>query len=102
MNYKIREHALQKIPFTIIVGKKEIENETVSIRVFGEQNQETIKLDDFLKKIKNSCRMPWYMSNWDVIKFFLNFKLKNMKLRRGHIFTKTWINQIEAVDKVQL
>ena len=58
MNYKIREHALQKIPFTIIVGKKEIENETVSIRVFGEQNQETIKLDDFLKKIKNSCRMP--------------------------------------------
>ena len=58
MNYKIREHALQKIPFTIIVGKKEIENESVSIRVFGEQNQETIKLDDFLKKIKNSCRMP--------------------------------------------
>ena len=58
INYKIREHALQKVPYTLVVGKKEIETQTVSVRKFGENSQKVLKFDDFLKKIKISCRAP--------------------------------------------
>ena len=57
INYKIREHALQKIPFTIVVGNKEVQNKTVTVRTFGKFEQETIKFSDFLKKIKISCSL---------------------------------------------
>ena len=63
INYKIREHALQKVPYTLVVGRKEIETQTVSLRKFGQNSQEILKLDDFFKKIKTSCRVPESMSN---------------------------------------
>jgi len=63
ISYKIREHALQKVSHTLVVGRKEIETQTVSLRKFGQNSQEILRLDDFFKKIKTSCRVPESMSN---------------------------------------
>ena len=57
LNYKIRESSLEKIPLIAIIGEKEVENNTVTIREFGIDKQVTLSIDDLIKKIKNSCRI---------------------------------------------
>ncbi len=46
INSKIRDHAMQKIPVILIVGRKEAEDKTVTLRFRGEERQETIPLSD--------------------------------------------------------
>ncbi|MEE2694855.1 MAG: threonine--tRNA ligase [Pseudomonadota bacterium] len=58
LNYKIRELSLEKIPFLIVIGEKEVENKTVVLRLLGSKKQEVLDVDEFIKKIKNSCRIP--------------------------------------------
>ncbi|MDO8226194.1 threonine--tRNA ligase [Bacillus cabrialesii] len=50
IGYKIREAQMQKIPYMLVVGDQEAENGAVNVRKYGEQNSETISLDDFVKK----------------------------------------------------
>ena len=57
LNYKIREFSLQKIPFIGVVGEKEVTNNTLNIRELGSEKQYSIQIDEFIKKIKNSCRI---------------------------------------------
>ena len=57
LNYKIRELSSQKINFIGVIGDKEVENKEIALRTLGSKNQEVLKLDDFIKKIKNSCRI---------------------------------------------
>ncbi len=58
INYKIREHSLSKIPYLMICGGKEVTNGTVTIRKLGEENQETILLDEAIKKFTNLASPP--------------------------------------------
>ena len=58
VNYKIREHSKSKIPYILVVGKKEVDNRTVSLRMLGSAKVELLELEIFLKNIKSSCRMP--------------------------------------------
>ncbi len=46
INYKVREHSLAKVPMILVVGKREAEEQTVSIRRLGSQEQVIMKLDD--------------------------------------------------------
>lgn len=50
---KIREGELQKVPYLLIVGDREIKNKTVSVRERGKGDTGEIKIDKFIKKI---CR----------------------------------------------
>ncbi|HYL92631.1 MAG TPA: threonine--tRNA ligase [Alphaproteobacteria bacterium] len=53
MNAKVREHAMQKVPFLLIVGEKEAEAGTVNIRVRGQQQPEgTVPAAQFLERVK--------------------------------------------------
>ena len=45
INYKVREHSLQKIPVIIAVGKREVEERTVSIRRLGAKGQRVLSLE---------------------------------------------------------
>ena len=63
INYKIREHSAMKIPFLVVIGKKEISNNTLSVRALGQENIKEYLTEEFLKNIKKSCRMPKIMSN---------------------------------------
>ncbi len=52
MGYRIREAQLEKIPYMLIVGDKEIENGTVSVRARNGGDLGTMPLEDFLLKLK--------------------------------------------------
>jgi len=51
LGYKIREAQTKKIPYQLVVGDKEVENNEVTYRRYGEQEQTTVKVDDFIKLI---------------------------------------------------
>ncbi|MBI2383342.1 MAG: threonine--tRNA ligase [Gammaproteobacteria bacterium] len=51
INYKIREHALMKIPVLVIVGRKEAEEGKVTLRFRGEEKQETLALDEAVGRL---------------------------------------------------
>ncbi len=51
INYKIREHALQKVPYFLVVGDKEKVDGTVAVRARGNQNLGVMSLDTFSQKI---------------------------------------------------
>ncbi len=52
INYKIREHATQKIPVIAVVGRKEAEDRTVTLRFRGVDAQETIALSDIVERLR--------------------------------------------------
>jgi threonyl-tRNA synthetase len=51
MNAKIREHAMQKVPFLLIVGDKEAEAGKVNVRTRGKEKTEDFALADFVTRI---------------------------------------------------
>ena len=51
INYKIREHSVSKIPILMICGAKEVQINSVTIRRLGQQEQQTINLDEAIKKL---------------------------------------------------
>ena len=58
INYKVREHSLAKVPVIAVVGAKEKENGTVTVRRLGSEKQETVKLDDFVAALVKEAQMP--------------------------------------------
>ncbi|MCT1903438.1 threonine--tRNA ligase [Oceanobacillus sojae] len=53
LGYKIREAQTQKIPFALVLGDKEMEADGVNYRRYGEQDTETLPLDQFIDFIKD-------------------------------------------------
>ena len=51
LGYKLREAQLEKVPYMIVVGDKDIENGTVSVRSRKEGDLGAMSIDDFIKKI---------------------------------------------------
>ncbi len=52
INYKIRELSLQKIPYILVVGEKEKQAGTVSVRVRGGKDLGVMSFDDFLALVR--------------------------------------------------
>jgi threonyl-tRNA synthetase len=53
MNAKIREHAMQKVPFLLVVGDKEAEAGRVNVRTRGKEKTEDIGTAEFVERVKN-------------------------------------------------
>ncbi len=58
INYKVREHSLAKIPFIIVCGKKEVADNTVTVRKLGSDKQEIMKREDLIKNMLASNKLP--------------------------------------------
>ncbi len=58
INYKVREHSLAKIPVIAVVGAKEKENGTVTVRRLGSEKQTVMKLEDFITALVEEAQMP--------------------------------------------
>ncbi|NUK30676.1 threonine--tRNA ligase [Parageobacillus sp. VR-IP] len=56
IGYKIREAQIQKIPYMLVVGDKEIAENAVNVRKYGEQKSETVALDDFIASLQEEVR----------------------------------------------
>ncbi|MGM9948091.1 threonine--tRNA ligase [Floccifex sp.] len=53
LGYRVREAQIKKIPYQIVVGEKDIENRTVTIRKSGSKEQLTMNLMEAIEKFKN-------------------------------------------------
>ena len=51
MGYKIREAQTQKVPYTLVVGEDEMANDSVSVRKYGEKDQNGMTVDTFMDEI---------------------------------------------------
>ena len=58
INYKVREHSLAKVPFIIVCGKKEVADNTVTVRKLGSDKQEIMKRDELIKNMLSSNKLP--------------------------------------------
>ncbi|MEG1743637.1 MAG: threonine--tRNA ligase, partial [Clostridia bacterium] len=56
IGYKIREHQMQKIPYMLVIGDKELEDNTVSVRSYKNGDLGAMKLSDFIEKIDNEIK----------------------------------------------
>ncbi len=59
MQAKVREASLQKIPYTLVIGDKEVASDQVSVRTFGtDQKMETMAFDAFAQRLALESRFP--------------------------------------------
>jgi threonyl-tRNA synthetase len=58
INYKVREHSLQKVPHLLVVGKREAEEGTVAIRTLGEERQRVMPLAEAIAMLKAEATPP--------------------------------------------
>lgn len=58
ISYKIREHSLGKIPVIFAVGKREMEEKTVSVRRLGSEKQEVLALESIIATLRAEAAVP--------------------------------------------
>ena len=58
INYKIREHSINKVPYILVLGDREVEENTVTIRRLGSKEQKTLNVDECIDLIKNEALPP--------------------------------------------
>ncbi|WP_324690319.1 threonine--tRNA ligase [Cobetia sp. D5] len=52
IGFKIREHTLQKVPYLIVVGDKEVEADAVAVRTRSGEDLGTMKVSEFMERLK--------------------------------------------------
>ncbi|KGX84891.1 threonine--tRNA ligase [Pontibacillus litoralis] len=52
LGYKIRQAQKKKIPYMIVIGDHEVENETINVRRYGEKDSYNIELEHFMNDVK--------------------------------------------------
>ena len=58
INYKVREHSHAKVPYLLVVGKREAEEGTVAIRILGDKDQRVMPLDEAIAMLVGAARAP--------------------------------------------
>ena len=58
INYKVREHSLAKVPYLLVVGKREEEEGTVAMRTLGQKEQQVLSVDDAIALLKDAATAP--------------------------------------------
>jgi len=58
INYKVREHSVQKVPVILVVGKREMEEGAVNIRRLGSQDQKAMKLEEAISALVAEAMAP--------------------------------------------
>ncbi|MGB0662837.1 MAG: threonine--tRNA ligase [Pontibacterium sp.] len=54
IGFKIREHTLQKVPFLLVIGDKEVESGSVAVRTRKGDNLGTLSLDEFIAHLRQT------------------------------------------------
>jgi threonyl-tRNA synthetase len=55
ISYKVREHSEMKIPMMLILGRREAEERTVTVRRFGTRDQDTLAFDDIVNGLAGAA-----------------------------------------------
>jgi threonyl-tRNA synthetase len=59
LGLKVREAQVEKIPYTLIIGKSEVAEGTVTPRMLNGKNLDPMKIDEFVEHIKNESSVFW-------------------------------------------
>ncbi|WP_414055152.1 threonine--tRNA ligase [Macrococcus equi] len=57
MGYKIREAQMNKVPYQVVVGDKEVENNEVNLRQYGSKDSKTLERDEFIWNLVDEVRL---------------------------------------------
>ncbi|MFJ7553490.1 threonine--tRNA ligase [Bacillus thuringiensis] len=60
LGYKIREAQMQKVPYFLVIGDKEMESGAVNVRKYGEEKSEVVALDVFVARIEEEIKNREY------------------------------------------
>jgi len=59
INYKVREHSLAKVPYLLVVGKREAADRTIALRPLGaDARQEVLGLDTVVERLRAEALAP--------------------------------------------
>ena len=58
INYKVREHSHAKVPYLLVIGKREAEEGTIALRTLGEKQQKFLKLDEAIDLLTGAATAP--------------------------------------------
>jgi threonyl-tRNA synthetase len=58
INYKVREHSVAKVPYLLVVGRKEAEQQTVAVRQLGQVEQPVLPLAGLVVQLATAGRIP--------------------------------------------
>ena len=58
INYKVREHSLAKVPVILVVGKREMDEQSVNMRRLGSQDQKSMSLADAIGALVEEATAP--------------------------------------------
>jgi threonyl-tRNA synthetase len=58
INYKVREHSVAKVPVILVAGKREMEEGTLNVRRLGSQAQQSLKLEEVIKRLTEEATPP--------------------------------------------
>lgn len=58
INYKVREHSLGKVPVILAIGRKEVEDRTVTLRRLGEKKTEVVAVDALIETLSKEALAP--------------------------------------------
>ncbi len=56
---KIRDAEVKKIPFMLIVGEKEVNEQKVAVRKHGQGDQGSVAVDEFVENFRKECAAPF-------------------------------------------
>ena len=52
ITYKIREHSIQRIPYLVVIGDREVQDQMVTVRAHNGDDLGSMSFDSFLDKLK--------------------------------------------------
>ena len=58
INYKVREHSVGKVPVILAIGRKEVEDRTVTLRRLGEKQTSVLPVDQILADLTDEAIPP--------------------------------------------
>lgn len=58
ISYKVREHSLQKVPLLLALGRREAEEQSVTVRRLGSKEQQTLPFAEFLSQLRQEAQAP--------------------------------------------
>jgi threonyl-tRNA synthetase len=58
INYKVREHSVSKIPVILVIGMREVEEETVNMRRLGSRDQKSMTLNEAVETLVGEATPP--------------------------------------------
>ena len=56
LGYRLRNAQLKKVPYTLVIGDNERDNGTITYRKFGQKEQVTVSVEEFLKMILDEIK----------------------------------------------